>query len=197
VFVRTAVVDNVGHVLGNVFQRLYHLTNRARESDAVVAAELESSTTRLEEFLRLLLDYVSPAQLRLQSVSAAEVVQSLTQQIADVTGARPTLNDATENRMQILADPGCLVRSFALIAAQLRSRGRSQVPAIGGEVGRADESLVVAIRMADTRSEGRSSEAEMQWAVAERLIEIQGGTLRERKESPGEVVWEVILPLQA
>ncbi len=196
VFVRTAVVDNVGHVLGNLFQRMYHLANRTRESDAVVAAELESSTTRLEEFLKLLLDYVSPSPLRLQMVSASEVVQSLAQQIADAAGVTPALSEAPDDGMKLLVDPGGLSRSFALMAGQLRSASRGRTPARIAHLGNPDGELVLLVCLAESRREGRSSEAEMQWAVAERLIEIQGGSLRETSGSTGEVTWEVTLPLQ-
>ena len=56
VVVRPQVIDNVGHVLGNMFQRIYHLVERTREHDLVTAADLESSTRRLEDFLQLLMD---------------------------------------------------------------------------------------------------------------------------------------------
>ena len=65
VVVRPQVIDNVGHVLGNMFQRIYHLVERTRENDLVTAADLESSTRRLENFLQLLMDYVSPLSLSL------------------------------------------------------------------------------------------------------------------------------------
>ncbi len=196
VFVRTAVVDNVGHVLGNIFQRMYHLANRTRESDAVVAAELESSTARLEEFLKLLLDYVSPSRLRLQLVSASEVVQSLARQIADASGVEPSLRAAPDNGRKLLVDPGVLARSFALLASPLRSASRDRTPALIAGPGDSDGVLVLVVHTAESKPQGRSSEAEMQWAVAERLIEIQGGSLQEKSGSAGEVTWEVTLPLQ-
>ncbi len=196
VFIRSAVIDTVGHVLGNVFQRLYHLASRAKESDAVVAAELESSTARLEEYLKLLLDYVSPSRLRLQSIAASDVAHSLCAQLGDVLGTPPTWMDETRTGLSLLVDPSMLARSFSLMASQLRPQGRAQGGGVGGSAKSTEGGLLLTVRIASARLEGQSSEAEMQWVVAERLIEVQGGSLRANRDSPGEVVWEVTLPLQ-
>jgi len=197
VFVRPAVLDNVGHVLGNLFQRMYHLAERARESDAVVAAEFESSTGRLEEFLKLVLDYVSPSRLSLQAVPAGDVVQSLARQLGDVVGVAPTVSGFAGEGDHLLVDPGCLSRSFSLIAGQLRAAGRIPAPTMSARVNSGEQQLRLDVRMPHTRLQNRSTEAEMQWVVAERLIESQGGSLRESLQPGGEVSWEVTLPLQA
>ena len=41
-----------------------------------------------------------------------------------------------------------------------------------------------------------SSESEMQWSVAEKLLEIQGGALQQKSVPSGEVLGEIVLPLQ-
>ena len=38
VAVRSAVVDTIGHVLGNLFQRIYHLTDQVQTADADTAS---------------------------------------------------------------------------------------------------------------------------------------------------------------
>lgn len=197
VLVRPSVLDNVGHVLGNLFQRMYHLAERAKESDTVVAAELESSTARLEDFLKLVMDYMSPPRLSLQSVPAGDVAQSLARQIGDVVGMAPSIDGLDEAGLPLLVDPGCLSRSFALIAGQLRAAGRTPAPAMSAVASRTEQQLRLLVRMPPLRLQNRSTEAEMQWVVAERLIESQGGALRESLEPDGEVSWEVTLPLQA
>lgn len=196
IFVRSTVIDTVGHVLGNVFQRLYHLASRAKESDAVVAAELESSTARLEEYLKLLLDYVSPSRLRLQSIAVGDAVHSLCAQLDEVLGTPPAWVDEAGTGPCLLVDPAMLARSFSLMAGQLRPQGRPQGGPVCGSARCDGRSLLVSVRMPEAKLASRSSEAEMQWVVAEQLIEIQGGSLREDRDSPGEVVWEITLPLQ-
>jgi hypothetical protein len=42
----------------------------------------------------------------------------------------------------------------------------------------------------------RSSESDMQWSVAEKLLEINGGSLQQQLRASGEVSWEIALPLQ-
>ena len=86
VVIRPRVVENVGHVLGNMFQRIYHLVERTRGGDIVVAVDLDSNIRRLEAFLQLLMDYVSPLTLSVQDVPLDDVVQSVARQVGDAVG---------------------------------------------------------------------------------------------------------------
>src|SRR5689334_24949438 len=88
VVVRGEVLDTVGHVLGNLFQRLYHLVDRVSETDTLTAEELRGNAARLEAVLQLFLDYVSPIAPSLQTVGLDDVAQSLARRVSEAGGGR-------------------------------------------------------------------------------------------------------------
>jgi len=198
VLIRPQVMDNVGHVLGNLFQRIYHIAERTKETDAMRAADLESSTRRLEAFLQLVMDYVSPPSLSFQYVSAADILQSLARQISDVVVAAVKVSTPAALEERLLVDAGRLARAFALLAAQFQQRTiRDETVELTGWVRPAEPSLLLTVLASPRALPPRSAEAEMQWSVAERLLEMHGGTLQCRPTKSGEVSWEIALPLQA
>lgn len=195
VVVRPQVVENIGHVLGNLFQRIYHLVERSRETDAVTAADLESSTRRLEDFLQLVMDYVSPLALSYQEVSGTDVVQSLARQLSETVGCPVRVDARMPVEVRLFVDAGRLARAFALLATQIppaRDAGLDLKAAarVGGR------SLSITAVIPARLMVPRTSEAEMQWAVAEKLLEIQGGALQQTA-ALGEMQWVITLPLQS
>jgi len=197
VVVRSHVVETVGHVLGNMFQRMYHLIDISGESNATTAGELRSNVRTLEDFLQQVLDYFSPVSLVLQYISAAEVAQGLARQLSDTIGCTVKVDAKFPAEGQLLADPGRLARAFSLLTSRLRhAAGDDQgvpVRVVGENHGRVVHLTVVLPR---TLLIPESSESEVRWAVAEKLLETHGGTLRPHGTSSGEVLWEIALPLQ-
>ena len=197
VVVRPQVVETVGHVLGNMFQRIYHLIDVASAADATTAQALDGSTRRLEDFLQLVIDYFSPVSVVLQHIPAAEVAQGLARQISDVAACAVKIDAKLPAEARVLADPGRLARSFALLASRLRAD-------VAGECGRevrvVGDTTATALRLVVTLPHRLvapvSSESEIRWAVAEKLLETHGGSLREQVTPAGEVLWEIVLLLQ-
>lgn len=197
VVVRPQVVETVGHVLGNMFQRMYHLIEVAGAADAANAAALESGTRKLEDFLQLVIDYFSPVGLMLQELPATEVAQGLARQVSDSIGCSVRVDAKLPAESRLLGDPARLARSFSLLASRLRGDAGTQhavtVRVVGETTGRS-------IRLTVTLPAGvvaaDSSESEVRLAVAEKLLETHGGTLRQRALPTGEVLWEIALPLQ-
>ena len=200
VVIRPRVVEDVGHVLGNLFQRIYHLIGQARNPDggAVAIDQLEASTRRLEDFLQLVIDYVSPLYPALQYVAATDAAQSLARQISDAVGCPVRVDARLSVEGQLLVDPGRLARSFGLLAMQLRAHPSAdesiEVRAVARPPGR---SLTLTARLPVRWLPARTTEAEIQWAVAEKFLETHGGTLEEKPAASGEVLWEIVLPLQS
>ena len=122
VVVRPQVVETVGHVLGNVFQRMYHLIEVCGDTDTATAAALHSTTRTLEDFLQQVIDYFSPVSLVLQHVPAAEVAQGLARQLSDAVGGAVKLDAKLPAESCLLVDPGRLARSFSLLASRLARR---------------------------------------------------------------------------
>jgi hypothetical protein len=197
VVVRPGVVDTVGHVLGNMFQRMYHLIEVAGAADATTAAALEGSTRGLEDFLQLVIDYFSPVSLVLQHLSAAEVAQGLARQMSDCVGCSVKVDAKVPADSRLLVDPGRLARSFALLASRLPEGTNSDQDVTVRVVGEATGHFVrFAVMLPARFVSPESSEAEVRWAVAEKLLETHGGTLRQQTMPSGEILWEIALPLQ-
>jgi hypothetical protein len=198
VLVRPHVVDTVGHVLGNVFQRLYHLIERVRTVEVETAVQLESNARQLEDFLQLALDYFSPLSLALQHVAGTDVAQSLARQLSDMI-SHPVHIDATlPLDSRVLVDPGLLGRGFRLLAMQLRQdaaggkgielRATTRAPS---------RSLAFTIVIPPQFVAASAPASEMRWAVAEKFLEVHGGSIQQQSTSTGEVLWEIVLPLQS
>ena len=198
VVVRSEVVETVGHVLGNMFQRMYHLIEVAGAADATSAAALEGSTRKLEDFLQLVIDYFSPVSLVLQQLPAAEVAQGLARQMSDSVGCAVKLDAKLPAESRLLVDPGRLARSFSLLASRLRENADSEHTVTIRVVGEAAGRFIrVTVMLPARLVTAESSESEVRWAVAEKLLETHGGTLRQQAMPSGEVLWEIALPLQA
>jgi len=197
VVVRPQVVETVGHVLGNVFQRMYHLIEVCGDTDTATAAALHSTTRTLEDFLQQVIDYFSPVSLVLQHIPAAEVAQGLARQLSDAVGGAVNVDAKLPADSCLLVDPGRLARSFSLLASRLHGNaGRAQgiaVRVIGETAGR---SIRLTVMLPATVVVPQSSAGEVRWAVAEKLLETHGGTLRQDAVRSGEVLWEIVLPLQ-
>ena len=197
VVIRPQVVENIGHVLGNLFQRIYHLIDRSTEGDAGSATDLSGTVRRLEEFLQLVLDYVSPHPPSLQYVPATEVAQSLARQLSDRIGCAVRVDAKVAADGRVLIDPGRLSRGFGLLALQLESVPANgdaiELKAIARPAGR---SMIVNVVVPGRFVSPWTSESEMQWSVAEKLLEMHGGALQRKSAPSGEVSWEISLPLQ-
>lgn len=198
VVVRPEVLDTVGHVLGNVFQRLYHLVDRVAEADPLTAEELRGTTGRLEGFLQLLLDYVSPTVPSLQFVSFADVAQSLARRLSEAFGGRVRVHVNAPPGGEVLVDPSSLSRAFELLASLLQGRPVAEsAQAISVNLQGGPRWLRMSVSLVEGMVATQGSDSEMRWAVAAKMIETQGGTLGQQNGPSGEPRWEITLPLQS
>jgi hypothetical protein len=193
VVVRPEVVETAGHVLGNLFQRLYHSIDQVRGGDGGLAKDLTTTSRQLEECLQLLIDYVAPLPPALQKVPARDIVQSLARHFEDALRCSVHLDEGLDPRIDLLVDVARLSRAFDLLVG--RAEG-------GAQVGVSVHALAAAGTLAVTaalQSRGRlahSSLSDLRWAVAEKLFEIHGGSVREEPGASGEIRWTILLPLQ-
>lgn len=193
VVVRPEVVEIADHVLGNLFQRLYHGVERVRRLDGGVAAELSTSVSELEEILQLILDYVAPFPPATSRIPAIEVVESMVKNLAPGSEAVLMALGATIDGVMVAVDPGRASRAFALLSQQLDFEHEREV-CTRVSVSRANRGIVVHLRFPVGRVATRSSTVELRWAVAEKLIELHGGTLAKSHMDSGEVEWAISLP---
>lgn len=197
VVVRPRVVDTVGHVLGNMFQRIYHLIDRTRQGDVAMGADLDSSIRRLESFLQLLMDYVSPLGLSLQDVSLGDVAESLAHQLGGAVGQALAVEGAGLGQGRLQVDAGRVTRAFDLLCSQLRPASGPTAVQLTATAAGDTRSLTLVVKIPRGCLFERSSESEIRWAVAEKLLEMHGGMLQQSSTVSGDVLWEIMLPLQS
>jgi hypothetical protein len=91
-----------------------------------------------------------------------------------------------------------LVRAFALLTSQLGQGGNGQAPLeIHTAVRPSSRSIVLTMRVPPDLLSQRSPATDMQWTVAEKILESHGGALTQGPPVSGEVSWEIVLPLQS
>lgn len=188
--VRQEVVAEAEHAFGNLFHRLHYLAQKLESQGVEGAASLEGGLGELEDLLRLVLDYTSPLAVEAQEVAAATVLGGL----ASGLGCRVLPPDGEADTRPVLVDPRHLSEAFRLMRQGLgASDGAGSTAAARIE---ADEpSLWLRV---DGFEPGRNGIARgrgmVAWALAQKLIEAQGGILVGEGEDGG-VRWIVRLPL--
>jgi hypothetical protein len=196
VVVRPEVVETAGHVLGNLFQRLYHSIDQVRGGDSALAQDLAATSGQLEECLQLLIDYVAPLPPALQKVPARDIVQSLARHFEDALHCTVQLDERLDSRIDLLVDVARLSRAFDLLVG--RAEGVAPGNVVGAVVDAVTASGTLTVR-ASLQSHGRlarSSLSDLRWAVVEKLFEIHGGSVREEPGASGDIRWTILLPLQ-
>jgi len=196
VVVRPAVVETADHVLGNLFQRLYHGVERVRRLDATLAQEFSASVSGIEENLQLLLDYIAPFPPATTRVPVVEVIESMIKNLAPGSEGALVVLRATLDEVHVGVDPGRVSRAFSLLSQQLQleqdGEGCTRISAV-----RADRTVVVTLRFPAARVATRTSTGELRWAVAEKLLELHGGALGKIQTETGEIEWQISLPINA
>jgi len=192
VSLRTEVLNDAEHALGNLFQRMYHVTRVARDGLGPYADRMTDALQHLERLLQLVFDYVSPVEIETRPVDAARVVESLAAHIR----AHGVANIETSacSSTAVLADVRRLGRSFQLVSLAFEHE-LAAASAITIEVVREScESVEFLLRVVGSSPTGCEAESVLAWAVAARLIELQGGELA-RASGVGECTCKVLLPI--
>jgi signal transduction histidine kinase len=209
IYVQEKVLAEISHELGNFFHKLYYWSDYLKErpsrksADATAAQMLERTIKNLEEFLKVSLDYFHPTQLSFMRMPAADVVTGLLAQIrGSVNGTPVTVDDTADwNGEELLVDPGHLSRAFEVALRSLTKQlgaGSTLRVAVERTVRRDCPGLEVGFRL-DQANEAsplfRTSEAGVEWALAEKVVALHGGELSEEAPTASEKSLVVFLPL--
>ncbi len=192
VALRPDVLDDAEHAVGNLLQRMYHVSRVAREGLGPHAERLTGALQDLERLLELVFDYISPVEIELRPVAAASVAESLAAQVRGISGGAVAVGECPV--VPVLADSRLLRRSFQLMG-RVYGRDWWGTPNITLQVAhdttleRAEFVVVVAPKEATSTA----VEADLAHAVATRLIDLHGGELRHSR-SPTAVTCSIILP---
>ena len=209
IYVQEKVLAEIAHELGNFFHKLYYWSDYLKErptrksADATAAQMLERTIKNLEEFLKVSLDYFHPTQLSFMRMPATDVVTGLLAQIqGSVNGTPVTVDDAADwNGEELLIDPGHLSRAFEVALRSLTKQlgnGSTLRVIVERTVRRDCAGLEVGFRL-DQANEAsplfRTSEAGVEWALAEKVVALHGGELSEEAPTASEKSLVVFLPL--
>lgn len=177
VALRTDVLSDVEHAVGNLLQRMHHVARAARGALGVQGERLQAGLDELEQLLGLFFDYVSPVELQLRTTDAARIAESLAAQLRG-HGAAVTIEPSTVPA--VVADPRALSRCFALLAQAGAREWEGAVVAIAARRDASGERVEFEVRGGERPAVASAAPSALATAVARRLIELQGGELRER-----------------
>jgi len=192
VVVRAAVVENADHVFGNLFQRIYASVGRVQELDPQEGLLLQASVREVEEALQLVLDYVAPLPPAFERFNLGEIVQSLTQRLEATAGLSFSARDELPVATVVFADPGRLGRAFDLMVQRCAFEARGTQGTIAVEIGSESASIQLCLPAAAVGV--GSSIDDLRWAVAEKMLEVNGGALEQTSDARGDVSWKITLP---
>jgi hypothetical protein len=199
------VLAEIAHELGNFFHKLYYWAEFLQEkradhsSEATAAQMLTQTVGGLEEFLKGTLDFFRPLKLSPVQMPLADVVSGMIVQLrAQLHGWPVRVSDAGSwERCSVLIDPARLPAVFLAIGRRLTERA----PA-GTGVHVALETLADGFEAA-YRVEGRfgtpgfqTAASCVEWALAERIVALHGGHLRQRELADGPPALVLFLPFQ-
>lgn len=194
VAVRPDVLGDAEHALGNLFQRVYHVTRLTREGLGAHADRLTEALENIEQLLELVFDYVSPVEIDLRPVGAPKVLESLVAQLRNHRGAAE-LPTGDCPALRVLVDPRVVSRSFQLVARAL-GRDWERAGDLALEVAHDEEGERIQFTVRAGVGEGglAAADANLAFAVAGRLIDLQGGELQV-STSEGALVCSIALPV--
>jgi len=193
VALRPNVLNDAEHALGNLFQRIYHVTRAARDGLGPYADRMTANLQNLEKLLQLVFDYVSPVELDIRAVDSARVIESLAAHVREHIVGEIEMPSCPQT--PISADTRALGRSFQLLGLafhnEFSSASRVAIEVLkekgGGSVG-------FSVQAIGNRRCTQETQAALAWEVAARLIEIQGGELVKSTEAGGYTC-TVVLPI--
>jgi len=175
VAVRTDVLHDAEHAIGNLFQRIYHVNRAARESLGAYADRLTASLQDLERLLELLFDYVTPTELELRRLECGRLAESLAAHVRAQTAAEVSCGSPPQ--AAVLVDPRMIGRALHLTARGFVRRVREDAP-IELRIERdADRQRVELVLAAAALPAAAPADVRLALGVAARLVELHGGEL--------------------
>jgi hypothetical protein len=186
VALREDVLHDAEHAVGNLLQRLHHSARGARTESAATGERLQAALGDLERVLELLFDYVTPVELEVRPTDAVLVAESLA---AQVRGQGATVTVAAAPAVRVLADGRHLSRCFQLVslASAWEAGATLEIATRHDAAGERVEFSVTAV----DPPPAAPPHAALAVAVATRLVELHGGSLRRAADGSATIVLPV------
>jgi hypothetical protein len=186
--------------LETLLDQLYSWAQRAQESrgnaeDASTAGRmLEVATANLEAFMRTLLDCFRALELAPIRMAVSDLVSAMAMRArADAGAASVTVTGGVEGSVSV--DVARLTRALSAILQRLDPRGARLRLGVAPAERRGRPGVEIALR-SDVRPRARPGygEAELEWALARRIVALHAGALEERPASRGATI-ALFLPM--
>jgi signal transduction histidine kinase len=210
VVVQERVLAEISHELGNFFHKLYYWSDYiksggegSKRGDSTAGHMLERTITNLEEFLKVAIEYFHPITLNFTKVPVGDLLDGfLTHLGAHLNGNEVRVfRDEIGEPATILVDPTRISQAFRIalhnVHEDLKSGGALEV-GLGRGSRRDFPGLEVRLAVepkVQPSPLARGAEAGVEWAVAQKLIELHGGEIEEQYDSSGRRVIVIFLPL--
>jgi hypothetical protein len=188
--VRPDVVAEAEHTFGNLFHRLHYVAQKLGAQGVDGANALEGTLGELEDLLRLVLDYTSPLAVEAREVGATAILGSVGAAFGQ--SVAPWSEDVS--RQRVVADAGHLGQAFRLMRSAL-GEGETGPKQMNASLREEDEIRWLVVEGFEPgRSNIGRGRGFVVWALAQKLVEAQGGLLGAETAEAG-VRWSVRLPL--
>jgi len=210
VVVQERVLAEITHELGNFFHKLYYWSDYiksdgegAKKTDSTAGQMLERTIANLEDFLKCALEYFYPIKLNFTKIAVAELLDGFMMHLtAHLNGNEVRVSrDEIGEPATILVDPARISQAFRIalhkVHEDLKSGGALTVSMGRGsrrEFPGLEMQLAVEPKVPPSPL-FRTAEAGVEWAVAQKLIELHGGEIIEQYDSNGRKVVSIFLPL--
>ncbi len=210
VVVQERVLADISHELGNFFHKLYYWSDfiktdneTAKKADSTAGHMLERTIANLEEFLKVALEYFHPITLNFTKVSVGELLDGFMVHLGShLNGnAVEVRRDDIDPPATILVDPTRISQAFRIALHHVHEDlklGGALTVTLGTARRRDFDGLEMRLDVepkAPASPLFRGAEAGVEWAVAQKLIELHGGEIVERYETNGRKVVMIFLPL--
>ena len=194
------VLGDIAHEMGNHLHKLYYWTDYLRaqvagrgEPETAAVEMLAGAVERLENFMRMMLEYFAPARLCFTKVKVADLVDGLTSRLP---GRRLRLEGFdVYGETTVFADAGLLAHAVRTVferAASTLVAEDEMVVRVTGASRREYRGVEVEFRGGASTSAGRLKNG-IDMAVAEKFLLMHGAELSEREAATPSLV--VFLPL--
>ena len=210
VVVQERVLAEISHELGNFFHKLYYWSDfiksdseTAKKADSTAGHMLERTIANLEEFLKVALEYFHPITLNFTKVPVSELLDGFMVHLAShLNGnAVEVRRDEIHSPATILVDPTRISQAFRIALHHVHEDlklGGALTVTLGTARRRDFDGLEMRLDVEPKVPASplfRGAEAGVEWAVAQKLIELHGGEIVERYETNGRKVVMIFLPL--
>ena len=210
--VQEKVLAEISHELGNFFHKLYYWSDylqgekgTRRSPDVTATQMLERTIKNFEGFIHTAFQYFHPIQLACVRMSVPELVSGLVAQLDEPLGAQGTPLTVADSGGwgddAVMVDPGRLSHALAIAVRHLcQHLGAESSVEITLQRAERRDGAGVEIGLELRQPNGASllfqaAVAGVEWAVAERIIELHGGQLTEREDEHGVKRAVLFLPL--